>query len=106
MLRRGWEKLNGYGDLTVRGRVAHGNRGRRVDDVIGGWPTAARRGLIPGGRSGGKTALRRRKAIASAIGGCRRRADVALAPWMLVIMLQLATWAAPESVGRGRRSRR
>ena len=71
MLRRGWEKLSSYGDLTVRWRVVRGDRGWRADDGIGGWPTAARRGLIPGGRSGGETALRRRKAIASAIGGGR-----------------------------------
>ena len=90
MRRRGWEKLSGYGDLTVRWQVVRGNRGRGADDVIGGWPTGARRSLIAGCRSGGETGLRQGKAIASAIGGGRRRADSGLGQSVPVLMRQLA----------------
>ncbi len=106
MPRRRLARLSGYGDLMGRGRA----RWRRciaepapdIEPLQDGDDPGRHLGLW----RGRDVRFWRRKAMPSAIGSGRRKADVPLTQAMTVLMPQRARWAVRGSVGRERRSRR
>ena len=100
-------KLGRYGDSMVLSAAECRNRAARPEADIARMSGV--RGAGPESwmtQRAEKRRWRQRKAIASAIGGRRRRADAPLRQPRPVIMLPLARWVAHVSVARGRRPRR
>ena len=104
MPRYGSGELIGYGDLTGRSWARWRQLVDELTDDIAPMRDGDDARTASGMTQRPSVTFWRCKAKPSAMGDGRRRADVALAPLMVVSTLALAMLVARESILRGRRS--